>query len=108
VRSDTFPSALASDEGIGKPEATDVSSAPFRPTPISSATCHDGCIAIDTYPEISNDRRCGPKFWIIESSKVLAFADQSITCSGERVVIGQNLLKGLRIPLHPSLRHLTL
>src|ERR1700745_3910564 len=96
------------DEGIRKPEAPDVSSALFRPTLIDCTTCHDGCIAIDTYPEIINDRRCGPKFWIIEPGQVLAFADQSITCAGECVVIGQNLLKGLRIPLDPSLRHLAL
>ena len=95
MRSYTFPSAATSDEGIGKSEAADEPSALFRPTLISSATCHNGCIAINTYPEISNDRRCGPKFWIIESGHVLAFADQSITCAGECVVIGQNLLKSL-------------
>ena len=108
MRRNTFPSAPWSDEGIGKPEATDVSSALFRPAPISSAARHDGCVAVDTYPEIRNDRRRGPELWISNSGKVLAFADQGITCAGECVVIGQNLLKSLRIPLDPSLRHLAL
>ena len=104
----TFPSTVIPDEGIGKPEAADEPSALFRPTLISSATCHDGCIAIDTYPQIINDRRCGPEFGISNSGQLLAFADQSITCAGECVVIGQNLLKSLGIPLDPSLRHLAL
>jgi hypothetical protein len=106
VGSNTFPSAPLSDESIGKSEAADVPAALFRRTPICSATCYDGCIAINAYPEISNDRGCCPEFWINNSGEAFALADQNLTCAGQCVVIGQNPLKGPRISLDPSLREL--
>lgn len=108
MRSYTFPNAVTPDEGVGKPEAVKVPSALLRPTLVSSTTRYDGCIAIDTYPEIVDDRGRGLEFRIIKSRDVLLLTDQSLTRAGERIVIVQNLLKGLRVPLHPSSGHLTL
>ena len=108
MRSDTFPSAVTADESIGKSKAVNVLSAPFRPTPVNRAACNDGCIAIDTYPEIINDRRRGPEFWIIKSGHVILFIDQKITCAAECVVVGQNSLENLGVPLQPDLRHFAL
>src|ERR1700737_352763 len=108
MRSYTFPSTVTPDKGISKPEAADVLSALFRPTPVNSATCNHGCIAIDTYPEIINHRRRGPEFWIIKSGQVLVFIDKKIICAGKCVVVGQSSHESLGVPLDPSLRHVVL
>jgi hypothetical protein len=108
VPSYTFPSTVIPNEGISKPEAADVLSALFKRTPVKSPTCNNGCIAIDTYPEIINHRRRGPEFWIIHSGHVLLFIDQTITCAGECEVVGQSSHESLRVPLDPSLRHVVL
>jgi hypothetical protein len=82
VRSHTFPSTATPDEGISKSEAVNVLSALFRPTPVNSAACDDGCIVIDTYPEFVNHRRSGPEFWIIKSGYVLLFFGSSAVFVG--------------------------
>ena len=103
MRSDTSPNTVTPDEGIGKPEAVNVLSALFRPSPVNSAACNDGCIAIDTYSKIINDRRHRPEFCISKSGHILLFIDQRITCATERVVVGQNSLESLGVPLRPKL-----
>ena len=60
----------------------------FRPTPVDSPACNNGCIAIDAYPEIINDRRRGPDSWIINTGYPLLFIDQNITCPSECVIAG--------------------
>jgi hypothetical protein len=104
----TFPNTTTADEGISKPEAANVLSSLFRPTSVNSATCNDGCVAIDAYPEMVNDRSRGPEFRVVKSGHVRLFIDQNITCAAERVVVGQNSLESLGVPLHPSLRHVVL
>src|SRR4029077_12317730 len=108
MRSYTFPSTITPDEGISKPEAVNVLSALFRPTSVNSATRNNGCITIDTYPEIINHRTRCQAFWIIKSGNVPLFVDQKITCAGECVVIGRSSHESLRVPLDPSSRHVVL
>ena len=102
MRSHTFPSAVMPDEGIGKSEAVKVVSPLFRATFVGSPAGYDGCIAIDSYLQLIDDRRVGLEFRIIKSRDILRFPDQGIARTGERVVISQNLLKSLRVQLHPG------
>jgi len=96
------------DEGIGKPEAAKVAPPLFRATFVGSPTDHDGCIALDSYPQRIDDRRVGLEFRIIKSRDILPFTNQGICRTGERVVISQNLVKSLRVPLHPGSGHVIL
>jgi hypothetical protein len=108
VSCNTFPNTITADEGIGKYQAASVLPSIVRPTSVNSATCNDGCVAIDTHPEMVNDRRRGPEFRIVKSGHVLLFADPKITCAAERIVVGQDSLESLGVPLHPSLRQVVL
>jgi len=102
MRSHAFPSSVMPDEGIGKPEAAKVAPPLFRATFVGSPTGYDACIAIDSYPQLIDNRRVGLEFRIIKSRDILRFPDQGIARTGERVVISQNLLKSLRVQLHPG------
>src|SRR6516165_6293459 len=108
MRSHTFPSAVMPDEGIGKSEAVKVVSPLFRATFVGSPAGYDGCIAIDSYLQLIDDRRVGLEFRIMKSCDILRFTNQGISCTGERVVVSQNALKGLRVPLDPGSGHVIL
>jgi len=90
------------DFGRGESEAVNELSAFFRPAPVDSPACNNGCIAIDAYPEIINDSRRGPDSWIINPGYPLLFIDQNITCPSECVIAGQNSVESLGVPLQPK------
>src|SRR5215469_15727166 len=108
MRSHTFPSAVMPDEGNGKPEAVKVAPPLFRATFVGSPTGYDCCIAIDSYLQLIDDRRVGLEFRIMKSCDILRFTNQGVSRTGERIVISQNPLKGLRIPLDPGSGHVIL
>jgi hypothetical protein len=81
-------------------------SAFFRPTPVDSPACNNGCIAIDAYPEIINDRRRGPDSWMINPGYPLLFIDQNITCPSECVIAGQNSVESWYLRFKLSYRDL--